>query len=140
MAASYTVDVYNLRIAADYLPGGQGYTWLDKVKLAMFTRSVAEAAKISRTGTLMRSHGSAIFGYNQYRARATISNSAPHAEWVHEGTDGPIFPEDSDFLWVPIRKGGASRTKRAYVKGQAANRWMDRACTSVALAQGAFSY
>lgn len=138
MAQAYRVTVYRRNLSAQFQRGGQGFRWLDRVRLAMHRGCEREAATTVgvRSGELVRSHDSFIRGVNQYRADATIWNSADHAQFVHEGVPGRIFPH-GDFLWVPIRRGGASRTKRTSVKGQLANPWMDRACQRVAYRHGA---
>lgn len=134
MAYAYRVTVYRANLARQFQPGGQGGRWLDRLRLAMHRACVAEAPV--RSGDIKRSHDSFMRGINQYASRATIWNTSEHAEWVHEGVAGRIFP-DGDFLWVPIRRGSAARVKRTSVRGQAANPWMDRACQSIARRNGA---
>lgn len=136
MAYAYRVTVYRRNLSAQFQPGGQGGRWLDDLRQTMHRACEREAATFVRSGEILRSHDSFMRGVNQFRSEATIWNTADHAEWVHQGVPGRIFP-DGDFLWVPIRKGGASRTKRTSVRGQKANPWMDRACTRIAMANGA---
>lgn len=136
MAFSYRTEVYRRNLQAQFQVGGQGYRWLDKVKLAMHTASVAAAPV--RSGNLKASHRSYIRGINQWACRAEVRNISDHAEWVHEGTDSPIEPTDSEFLWVPVAPGAVRRSKRAYVRGQKSNPWLENACASVAMGFGAF--
>lgn len=140
MVTTYSVTVYRSKVAAEFLPGGQGYRWMDKVRLAMHSGAVAKAP--ARSGTLKASHRSFARGFGGNRVDVRIVNTAEHAEWVHEGTKmvEPIEPVESEFLWVPIREGSLARTKRPYVRGQHANPWLDEACTAVALSQGAVVY
>ena len=136
MPVTYTVTVLKSRIDSEFLPGGQGYRWMDRVKLAMHTAAVAAAP--ARSGVLKASHRSYARGYGGSRVDVQIVNTAEHAEWVHGGTD-EIYP-DGDFLWVPIYPGAVKRSKRAYVRGQKANPWLDRACTAIAMSEGAVVY
>jgi hypothetical protein len=138
MAFSYTVTVFRRNLQSQFQVGGQGYRWLDKVKLEMHLACIAEAP--SRSGTLKASHRSFIRGINQWACVADIVNTADHAEWVHEGVKGRIYPEDAEYLWVPIARGAAWRVHRSSVKGQAANNWMERACSAVAMGHGAVPY
>jgi len=137
MAFAYRVTVYRANLQRQFQKGGQGGIWLDKLRLAMHRACVREAP--SRSGDLKGSHESFLSGARGggYRAEATIWNTAEHAEWVHEGVAGRIFPH-GDYLWVPRRRGSTARVKRTSVKGQAANPWMDRACQRVARRNGAF--
>jgi hypothetical protein len=141
MAYAYRVTVYRRNLSAQFQPRGQGGEWLNDLRQAMHRACVREAPVNTRPtrepGPRLRdSHDSFIRGVNQYRSEASIWNSAPHAEWVHEGVPGRIFP-DGDFLWVPMRKNSSSRTKRTSVRGQTANPWMDRACQGIARRNGA---
>lgn len=134
MAYAYKVTVYRRQVAALFQRGGQGYRWLDGVKRSMFNACVASAPV--RSGTIKRSHRSDIRGLNQYACIATISNVAGHAEWVHEGVPGMIYP-DGDFLSVPIAPGSRRRFRAKAVRGQKANPWIARACSAIAISKGA---
>ena len=135
MAFAYKTTIYKRNLQAQFQVGGQGYRWLDRVKLAMHRAAVAGAPM--RAGTIKRSHNSYIRGINQWACAATISNSAPHAEFVHEGTTGPITPTDAPYLRVPIARGATRRFNASSVRGQAANPWLARACGRVAARRGA---
>lgn len=139
---TYDVKVYRLELARMYQTGGEGYRWLDKVRLAMHRACERDAP--SRTNTLRDAHRSFIRGTNQYAANATVVNDAEHAEWVHFGTDGAVA---DDFFYLP--KGGPGRNtvspyagrrfskkKVAYVAGQNPNPWLDNACSRIARRNG----
>lgn len=134
MVTSYQVQVNRRGINQIYLPRGSGYRWLDRVNLQMFRACVAAAP--SRSGELKAGHRASIRAGSQNYVRAEVVNVAKHSEWVHNGTYGPIFPRTADLLWVPVRRGSASRTLRPSVNGQAAQPWMEDACTRVALIHG----
>lgn len=142
MPVTYTVTVLKSRIESEFLPGGQGYRWMDRVRLAMHTAAVAAAP--SRTNTLRAAHRSYARGYGGSRVDVRIVNDAEHAEWVHGGTanngEGRIEPKHKDYLWVPIAPNSTYRVYRGSVKGQKANPWLDRACTAIAMSQGAVVY
>lgn len=84
----------------------------------------------------------------RYRNRGYVTNIARHAEWVHEGVKGRIHPRGSAMA-VPRFKGGAPRRaggktfpvgpkhKLKSVRGQKANRFLDRAARKVLLRYGA---
>lgn len=126
--------VYRRNIASQFQRTGQGYRWLDRVRLSM--HRACENAAPTRSGELRSSHRSRIRGLNQYAAFAEIENTAEHASWVHDGTTGPILPH-GDYLWVPRARGSIWRVRRESVAGQRANPWLDRACARVAMSRGA---
>lgn len=142
MGFSYSTTVYRQRLQSEFQVGGQGYRWLDKVRLQMHLACVAGAP--ARSGVLKASHRSYISGINQWAARANIVNTAEHAEWVHEGTaggrSGIIEPVNDDFLWVPIAPMAWKRKKMAAVSGQDPNPWMEDACDAIAMGHGAVRY
>jgi hypothetical protein len=144
MAIRYDVTVYRLQLARMYQSGGEGYRWLDKVRLAM--HRACERSAPSRTNTLVRAHRSSIRGTNQYAANAVVENNADHAEYVHFGTSGSFAPED----WIYLPAGGPGRntvspyagqrfTKKRlrHVAGQEPNPWLDDACSRIARRNGA---
>lgn len=154
MVTTYRVEVLRRNLQSQFQMGGQGYRWLDVVKAQMHLASVAEAP--IRAGTLKAAHHSEIRGVNQWACRATISNWAEHAEWVHEGTPKAApgtFIKGK--MRVPKRRGnlrGAVLPKSQVfytdgrfgrprgVRGQDANPWMERACTEIAMGRGAIRY
>lgn len=140
------VQVYRRNIASQFLRGGQGYRWLDGVKLAMFRECVKTAP--NRTGQLAGLHRSNIKGgVNQYRTDVTISNLAEHSMWVHEGTNG-MKAKGKKLLILP--PGGPGRNtvspyagqtfgkiRKKRVNGQDPNPWLDNACAKIAMSRGA---
>lgn len=135
MPTIYTgTTVYRRNIASQFQRGGQGYRWLDRVRLSMHRACVSAAP--ARSGELKGAHRSRIRGLNQYAAFAEVWNVAEHASWVHDGTNGPIYPH-GDYLWVPRARGSVWRVKRDSVAGQRAQPWMDSACSRIAMSRGA---
>lgn len=137
MAVGFKVTIYRRNLSAKFQSGGQGYRWLDKVKLAMHRTAVNEAP--SRSGALKAGHRSTIRGLNQYACRAEISNVAEHSEWVHGGTYGPITALGDGPMKLPAGGGYSARSAWA-VAGQDPNPWLDRACTKVSIRFGAVPY
>lgn len=135
MPVTYRVEVLHRNVARQFLRGGQGYRFMDKLRLAMHRACVKDAP--SRTGTLKGAHRSHARGRNGYRTDVTIENIAGHALWVHDGTTGPIFPKTANFLLVPVAKGAKRRHRRGSVEGQSDNPWLDDACARVARTRGA---
>lgn len=139
MVRSYKVTIYRRNLSAQFQQGGQGYRWLDKVRLRMHRDAVNEAP--SRSGALKAAHRSHIRGLNQYACQAEISNVAAHADWVHDGTHdvAPITPTGNKPMRLPPG-GGYGWTRAWSVAGQDANSWLDRACTKAAMRYGAVPY
>lgn len=140
MPYSYNVTVYRRNLQAQFQTGGQGYRWLDKVRLAMHRACVREASEFRRSGDIMSSHSSSIRGINQWACHAEVANDSDHAWFVHAGTKGYIYPKDADALWVPVAPFSNRRRWKDRVDGQASNPWIDRACTGIALRNGAVPY
>lgn len=143
MPTTYTLDISRKNLTGQYRAGGQGRVWLDRVRLTMHRK--AESMAPSRTGTLVSSHRSSIRGINQWRCIATIMNIAPHAGWVHGGTDGS---EGNPLMVLPAGGPGRNtvspyagstftRRKKRFVNGQEENPWLDDACTIIAMRFGA---
>lgn len=121
-SGSVRVVVYDSRIEAMSMPGGSVFTYA-QTKARRAAAYAQEFAPV-RTGRLragIRHDTRHVADGAVGRARAT----ARHSAWVHEGTDGPIFP-DGDFLWVPVSKFSAKRKQRPYVAGQSANPYLAR--------------
>lgn len=135
MVTTYRVEVLHRNVASQFLRGGQGYRFMDRLRLAMHRACVNDAP--SRTGGLKAAHRSFARGRNGYRTDVRIENLAEHSSWVHNGTTGPIFPTTANFLLVPIAKGATRRHRRASVQGQEAQPWMSDACARVARTRGA---
>lgn len=135
MAYAYKTTVYRKNLQAQFQRGGQGYRWLDRVRLAM--HRAAERSAPVRSSQLRRSHNSYIRGINQWACVAQIENTAPHALFVHDGTTTPITPTDGPYMRVPVARGATRRFNAKAVRGQAANPWLANACTKVAMRNGA---
>lgn len=123
MPATVRVVVYDSRINAMALPGGQVYRFIRKKANWAQIFSKMEAPK--RTGRLAssirvrmepRAHGNVV-GY--------VTAETYYATWVHEGTRSPIFPH-GDFLWVPKFPHSTLRVHRESVRGQSANDFLFR--------------
>lgn len=113
-----------------------------------------------RSGQLAASHRYRGFLYRgRYKVGTRVENTAPHALWVHEGTQGPITPKTGEFLIVPktrgVRplgtvmatnvRGQAVRAKSPFglhrsVRGQAAQPWLREAGETVAFREANFSF
>lgn len=136
MATTYSVRVYRNRIPPIFRAGGEGNRWMYRVSVAMMNEAILRAPV--RSSVLKRSHSiSPARRANQYAATFEITNNAEHAEWVHDGVPGRIYPKNGRWLSVPSRRGSLSRVLRPSVAGQAANPWLDDACTAVAIRYGA---
>lgn len=138
------------------LPKGQVYRYMVKSGRAI-ARDARENCP-SRTGTLKRSISARITRANATSTRVRISASAPHAEWVHNGTDAVMTPlpktmtlygqvmvgKRSPASWVskPPTMGAVGNFRETagkriiFREGQTANPFMARALVEWALENG----
>ena len=136
------VEIYRSNIAAQFTRVGQAGKWISALSYEMKLLAAAEAPK--RSMELSRSHYTSFaVGTNGTRAIATIGNSAEHAEWVHEGTPKGAKTRTKGYIkgnpWLSIPAWGPyPALRRRSVSGQAANPWLDRACSQVSRSRGAF--
>lgn len=137
MPVTYRTEVLHANVNRLFLRGGPGYRFMDSLRAAMHRRCEAEApnggprpAGSPSQPKIRGSHRSSARGRNGYRTDVEVWNVAPHAEFVHNGTSGPIRPTSSRALLTPygLRKS---------VDGQRANPWMERACVAVSRTRGA---
>lgn len=130
MADVFKVVVYDIEISALFDAMGEVGKPMTRLQREVFMEAIAMAP--ARSGAIKRGHvnrGARKAG--PYRIRGHIENHADHAEYVHEGTSGPIFPTGgaAEFRLPP---GGGYGWRRAEsVSGQRANPWMMRAARTV---------
>lgn len=138
MAVGFGYQIYYRELAGEFRSRGQGGRWINMVGKQMLILSKNQAP--SRSGKLRRSHGKSRgrvgvgFG-NQYTQVYHIYADAPHAEYVHEGTHSPITAKGGGRMRLPAG-GGYGVLYRKSVRGQKANPWLDRACTTIAIRYG----
>jgi hypothetical protein len=137
MPTTYRTEVLHANVNRLFLRGGPGYRFMDSLRAAMHRRCEAEAPVggprpdgSPAQAKIRGSHRSSARGRNGYRTDVEISNIAPHAEYVHNGTTGPIRPRTKSALLTPYGP-------RKSVSGQRANPWMERACVAVSRTRGA---
>jgi hypothetical protein len=92
---SVRIRVFDSRIDAMHLPGGDVWNWAAGLKHEMEVLAKAKAPK--RTGHLAESVSTSQ-GSNALGTFVTMGASAHYAAWVHEGTHGPIFPRGANYL------------------------------------------
>ena len=135
------IDVHRANIASQFTELGQGGRWLKALSSRMKLMAASEAPK--RSFELARSHFVTFQpGANQYQARATVENRADHASYVHEGTPRGAKTRTPGYIrgnpWLALPAWGEyGATVRRSVSGQAANPWLDRACSQVSKSVGA---
>lgn len=163
MVRAARVIVYDSQIASLFDPGENAVEFVKDVIDSILAR--AENIEVPRGGptsgrirqgwqSLARSHkSSGVLRRGPYGAGGSAYNTAPHAEWVHNGTQGPILPTSGRYLAVPVGVGDAApRVNPSYdragyirnrpnlravpsrgviltesVRGQEANPWLRRA-------------
>lgn len=131
------VTVYDTRIAAAFLPGGQ--VWRNMQRVAATGTAYARAGAPKRSLELMRSISNTVTPRGRNRAQATLVADAPHARFVVNGTTGPIrarggtlnvrlAPHSYYSRPTPgVEWRGRPGVLRGQVRGQAANDFMYRA-------------
>lgn len=136
MPVGYRVQVYYRELnRATVGRGGAGGMWARRLAVSMISEARAEAPV--RDGKLKAGHRiNRERGSNQWMVRYRIENIAAHAEWVHEGTTGPIVRGDGGKMVLPPY-GGYGKVVTRSVSGQSANPWLDRACSRVSMRYGA---
>jgi hypothetical protein len=142
MAARFKVTIYEPKLEEEFTSAGQVGRWASRVQREIAAESKVEAPK--RTTELAASiHAAGALKVGRFALRRIIAADAGHAEFVHEGTSGPIFPKHGRFLLVPanpgdlpMRQGGTNLVERESVRGQTANPFMTRAARTVLLRHG----
>lgn len=148
----YKATVLRRDLSAQFQRGGQGWNWMDRVRLKMHTGVEKYIATHSesrhspgggavRSGALLRGIRSYQRGVNQYRCDFEIVSTAPHSEWVHQGVEGTIHPGDG-FFYLPAGAGFKRKRLKTEigVRGQKANPFLDNPCTRIAISEGAVPY
>lgn len=109
------VIVYDFAIRGLFDPGENAVEFTKDVIDTILAR--AENIEVPRGGptsgrirqgwkSLARSHkSSGVLRRGPYGAGGSAYNDAPHAEWVHNGTTGPILPTSSRYLALPVPRG-----------------------------------
>lgn len=79
----------------------------------------------------------------RFKALSSVRNNAPHAEFVHFGTMGPITARSGGRLSVPVANGGVlarnygrHRFHPKSVEGQREQPWLYEAAVTVLRAEG----
>jgi len=136
---SVRIRVFDSRIHAMSLPGGDIYEWTAKIG-----REVERAGEVFAPlpkkdwgpghipGRLKASHSHTV-GTNALGVFVNVSNNAPYARYVHEGTRTPIRPRRWDYMKFTIN---GKTYRRQEVRGQGSNPWLWRAMMAVAKFHG----
>lgn len=106
-------------------PGGEGYRWF-KRHVEVPAGTLAQVNTPVRKGTL-RAGNFTEMGANQSGLWVTLGNTADHATYVHEGTDGPIFPRGEFLLLGRQSLTGPGYPRFMYarsVSGQRSQPWL----------------
>lgn len=167
MAGRTRVVVYDVQIAKLFDQGENAVEFVKDVidsilaRAENFTvpRGNAQSGRIRAGWPSLRSRhkSSGVLRRGIYGAGGSAYNDAPHAEWVHNGTQGPILPTRGRYLALPVpagtivaratdvrdrtggrmnRAGRPVTAKRGVilvgsVSGQEANPWLARAGDAV---------
>ena len=127
---SIRIRVYDSRIDRINFPGGDVYSHMSRIRHDAETRAKATCPR--RTGRLMASISSGISG-NQFGTYVHLKASAHYANWVEQGTTGPIVARTAPYMkfrgWGPWA-GGNQRDgfwRLSVVRGQRANPFLHNA-------------
>lgn len=157
MAGRTRVVVYDVRIASLFDPGENAVEFTKDVIDDIIARAQRTAPRGGPTSGNRRAGGvplwlqhksTGVLRRGPYGAGGSAYNDARHAEWVHNGVQGRIFPKNGPYLAVPVGVGSSARrvtpTLRnknlrreipsrvgivlaSSVRGQDANPWLERA-------------
>jgi len=133
------VEVFKAVVDGQAGPGGGGFDTLKQANRDVFRLSVALSTRFARTGDITRSHVNAgVLRVGRASARSAVNNTSPHAPFKHDGTQGPIRPNNSARLKLPA---GPNTSGRIHifpfeVRGQVGDPWMFRAGQIVAARLG----
>jgi len=146
------VHIDQLAVIGMTMPGGETYEWFRRnVEIPAYTLAVTTTP--TRTGR-MRALNYPNMGANQYGLWVGLGNAAPYADYVHDGTDGPIFA--TGFHYNPgvgysqrkmLTLGVQSPTGWGYppfmwaksVSGQRAQPWLAESISAALQAQGFYA-
>lgn len=125
-----TVVVFDSKITAMNLPGGQVYRYADHK-----TESVLRAAKAfapKRSGRLAGGIRKDVRTTSRDRVVGRVRSTARHSKWVHEGTYGPIVARGTashGMMRLPAYQGAppGKTILRPRVRGQEANPFLTKA-------------
>lgn len=135
--ARYSVNVDEARLNLAVMNPAIDY---GKRVQSMIKREAIRTAP-RRSGQLATSHlNIGILRRGRWAADGAVRNVSEHAEYVHGGTDGPIFPNAPHrFLKIHGSRAGHAGAVTGYarsVRGQRANPWLRKAGETVAARMG----
>ena len=137
-----TVVVYDSKITAFNAPGGMVYRYVDNKTDAGVRFAKLFAPK--RSGRLAGGVRKDVRQTSKDRVVGRVRSTARHSAWVHEGTYGPIYPKNGRYLSVPRTAAhpwnarGHGRILKPFVRGQAANPFLERALRAAMASPGSF--
>lgn len=128
------VIVYDERIAAAFLPGGSIAENVSRI--GRMNRDAALHFVPVRTGATKRSIYFKVYPSGKNHFSYVVGTKISYAIYPLGGTDGPIYANDGNLLWVRPRpysyfpfnptKGFGGRTPMFWVRGQKQNDWLGR--------------
>lgn len=133
MAGRTRVVVYDVQIAKLFDQGENAVEFVKDVidsilaRAENFTvpRGNAQSGRIRQGWPSLRSRhkSSGVLRRGLYGAGGSAYNDAPHAEFVHQGTTGPILPTRSRYLALPVPAGAVvARVQPGSVRGAVTNK------------------
>jgi hypothetical protein len=139
MAQRVTVRIYDSQIAG--LFRGPGDVMVEARKAGRRGQAIARKLAPKRSYRLRDAHGHTVYPTNKYGTRIVIYNDAPHAGFVHDGTQGPITAHG-----ISAKTGGQKRLRlkaggkrgkkygvlfRFEVAGQSGQPWLEEAAVAL---------
>jgi hypothetical protein len=128
MSADVDIYIYDGKIILMSQPGGQIWRWAYQRR-----GRVERLAKVNapiRSGELARSIEASYEPAAPHDVVMEVAATADYALFVHEGTDGPIFPRESKRLFLPAW-GPFRQSFPRYVRGQRAQPFLADALREV---------
>lgn len=133
------IEIFDSRIDGLFQP--RGFVHREIVKLTAETKALAIAtAPINKNGASQgmatpTRHKSETKNRGGRYTTSKITNTAPYAAFVHEGTTGPIFSDSGNKMPVG-QSAGNIFAYRLIVRGQRAQPWLERAAMTAARRRG----
>ena len=119
------VTIYDEAIASAFWPGEMA--WRGTRRVGDLHARYARQDAPHRTGRLGKSIYMVVTPYGRFRCRYTVATKVEYASYTITGTQGPIFPKKSLFLFVRPRPFSyySKTTLRMSVRGQRGHDWLE---------------
>lgn len=120
--ARIDVRVNNTAIQALFDPGGGAY---DRIRAAGALAKDLAKGKVNNRTHFLSSTITYRTRVRRYACGFDLNAAAYYAGWVNNGTRAIITPTHASYLLVPVSRSSTSRVKRAFVRGQRGQHFLE---------------